>query len=715
MKKILKKIGILLAVIVVLAGAVPINQVEGKSIAVSDYAQWYLPFDSGQVWYVCQGYYGTISHWYNTKFSYGLDLTTDRNGMGTNGCAGTGATNIGKNIRAIASGMATKIKNSYGYYDMVQIKLSNGELIQIGHMVYNSAFWGTAATKTVYQDQVLGTVRNSGYPHIHIHYLNYAFGNRLINASGLYASGSSANQLRGRALCRGVCSDADDNRTISSGQTLSGTINPASDNDTYYFDASSGQKATIAMRNSGSSLDSYLLLYKPDGSQLTYDDDSGGNRDSLINSVSLPASGRYRIIAWSYNNGSAGGYTLSLTLSNPPITCSGQYKAEYYNNRYGSGNPTFTRCENWPISQNWGNGGPGNGVGNDNFFVRWTGIFSFESATYTFTATADDGIRLYVDNGLQIDAWRDQGPTTYKKDVALSAGNHTIKVEYYENGGGATAQASWQKKIVATYGSAWVSQSSYPTVITGGYADLWVTFRNTGNTTWYNTFSPNRTLLGTLNPTTGAIDYPSPFVCSPGWVGNNRPAILSEASVTPGNTGTFRFRICVPSNMSPTTYRIAVAPLVENVSWMKPSTFVYWDVKVNSSSTGNLARGKSAFSGPIQGSLYGPYFANDGSTSTRWSSRDGGYQNWYTDLGSSQSFNQVIINWETAYAKKYAIVFSNDNSTWYFNGSYEYISSAGTKTHNIGSRNYRYVGVRMYENAGNYGNYSMWEIEVYNR
>ncbi|MEI7988348.1 MAG: glucosaminidase domain-containing protein [Chloroflexota bacterium] len=130
----------------------------------------------------------------------------------------------------------------------------------------------------------------------------------------------------------------------------------------------------------------------------------------------------------------------------------------------------------------------------------------------------------------------------------------------------------------------------------------------------------------------------------------------------------------------------------------------------------NLVLKKSAFSSSVQGFGYLATYANDGNIGTRWSSRGTGFQSWYADMGSSQSFNQVVIRWETAYAKKYAIVFSNDRSNWYWRGNYEYISSAGAYTHNLGfTATYRYVGVWMYEGPGNYGNYSMYEMEVYRR
>jgi hypothetical protein len=126
-------------------------------------------------------------------------------------------------------------------------------------------------------------------------------------------------------------------------------------------------------------------------------------------------------------------------------TCSNQYYAEYYNNQYLSGSPTFTQCEDWPISYDWGDGGPGNGVGNDSFSVRWTGRFYIATGTYTFTARSDDGIRVWFDGELIIDAWHDQATTEYQATRSVNSGEHDIKVEYYENGGGAVAQFQWEQ------------------------------------------------------------------------------------------------------------------------------------------------------------------------------------------------------------------------------------------------------------------------------
>jgi hypothetical protein len=71
------------------------------------------------------------------------------------------------------------------------------------------------------------------------------------------------------------------------------------------------------------------------------------------------------------------------------------------------------------------------------------GCFNFGAGTYTFVIRTDDGMRLWVDGSLVIDAWWDQAPTEHRAIHSLSAGEHEVKVEYYENGGQAVAQVGW--------------------------------------------------------------------------------------------------------------------------------------------------------------------------------------------------------------------------------------------------------------------------------
>jgi len=132
----------------------------------------------------------------------------------------------------------------------------------------------------------------------------------------------------------------------------------------------------------------------------------------------------------------------TFTVTSSVATCpTGQFFAEYFNNVALSGTAVRTACEP-TINYNWGGGGPA-GLPTDNFSVRWTGRFMFAAGDTTFSATADDGVRLYVDGTLVIDAWVDQAATTYTATRTLTAGEHEVKVEYYERGGLAVAQASW--------------------------------------------------------------------------------------------------------------------------------------------------------------------------------------------------------------------------------------------------------------------------------
>lgn len=153
----------------------------------------------------------------------------------------------------------------------------------------------------------------------------------------------------------------------------------------------------------------------------------------------------------SFSNLKAGRYTMHLRSGGGRYESNhtyviGSYLAQYFPNRYLSGTPTLTRPEPAPLDHDWGTGGPGGGIGVDGFSARWQGTFDFQAGTYTFVATADDGIRVLVDGTSVINAWRDQAPTTYEGDITLAAGPHSVKVEYYENTGGALARLYWYLK-----------------------------------------------------------------------------------------------------------------------------------------------------------------------------------------------------------------------------------------------------------------------------
>jgi hypothetical protein len=81
----------------------------------------------------------------------------------------------------------------------------------------------------------------------------------------------------------------------------------------------------------------------------------------------------------------------------------------------------------------------------ENFQARWTGILRVEKAGRTqFWTESDDGSRLTVAGKVVVDN-PGQHPMTEKTGAAeLAAGDHEVKIEYFQGGGGAGIVVSWQ-------------------------------------------------------------------------------------------------------------------------------------------------------------------------------------------------------------------------------------------------------------------------------
>lgn len=126
--------------------------------------------------------------------------------------------------------------------------------------------------------------------------------------------------------------------------------------------------------------------------------------------------------------------------------------AQYYNNpTYTTDAPptpfagavTLTRVDP-VINFDWLEGTPGSPVTVDYFAVRWQGqIEPLGAGDYTFYATTDDGVRLWVDGQKIIDQWVPQAPTESTGTVNLPNSKRDIVLEYYEKTGGAVAKLSW--------------------------------------------------------------------------------------------------------------------------------------------------------------------------------------------------------------------------------------------------------------------------------
>jgi beta-glucosidase len=116
-------------------------------------------------------------------------------------------------------------------------------------------------------------------------------------------------------------------------------------------------------------------------------------------------------------------------------------KGEYFDNEEFSGLPALVRADQH-IDFHWGAGSYRDGGPEDHFAARWTGYFVPPAEDdYRFYTSADDGVRLYVNDMLIIDDWRRHAETLNTSVLHLEAGKPSkIRLEYFENVGTATVR-----------------------------------------------------------------------------------------------------------------------------------------------------------------------------------------------------------------------------------------------------------------------------------
>jgi hypothetical protein len=127
------------------------------------------------------------------------------------------------------------------------------------------------------------------------------------------------------------------------------------------------------------------------------------------------------------------------TIVPPPIDNQlAPFNAQYFDNQNLTGTPKLSRIDQ-KINFATNNGPFDSSLPSDHFSVRWTKTQFMKAGKYSFTLKSDDGIRFWVDDTLIVDDWTDHSMKTYTPDILVKGGNHTFKVEYFENTGGAVA------------------------------------------------------------------------------------------------------------------------------------------------------------------------------------------------------------------------------------------------------------------------------------
>jgi beta-galactosidase len=121
--------------------------------------------------------------------------------------------------------------------------------------------------------------------------------------------------------------------------------------------------------------------------------------------------------------------------------------ATYFDNSDFTG-VSLTKHEFW-INFNWrtGNPAPDALLGNNSWSARWTGRVRPQfSETYTFFTRTNDGVRLWVNGQLLINAFVTQSGTVERSGtIALVANqDYDLVMEHFDNTGDAVAELLWQ-------------------------------------------------------------------------------------------------------------------------------------------------------------------------------------------------------------------------------------------------------------------------------
>jgi alpha-tubulin suppressor-like RCC1 family protein/regulation of enolase protein 1 (concanavalin A-like superfamily) len=149
--------------------------------------------------------------------------------------------------------------------------------------------------------------------------------------------------------------------------------------------------------------------------------------------------------------------------------------AEYFNG-IAFNAPVLQRIDS-TVDFSWSRGAPAPQLPIDYFSVRWTGWITPDvTQDYTFYTVSDDGVRLWVNDQQLVNNWTNHGITENSGTILLEAGvSYPVKMEYYENAGGATVRLRWSAadRIKAPILGTFLSPTYYPDADADGIPDYW--------------------------------------------------------------------------------------------------------------------------------------------------------------------------------------------------------------------------------------------------
>ena len=126
------------------------------------------------------------------------------------------------------------------------------------------------------------------------------------------------------------------------------------------------------------------------------------------------------------------------------------WRGEFWSNATLSGSPTLVRNDA-SVDFDWGKGAPSANLPADNFSARWTRTIGFGAEVYRFHVIVDDGARMWLNDRLIIDTWRDGTAREVTADIPLAAGQYSLRLEYYERSDNARIRLWWETVTETVY------------------------------------------------------------------------------------------------------------------------------------------------------------------------------------------------------------------------------------------------------------------------
>ncbi len=179
---------------------------------------------------------------------------------------------------------------------------------------------------------------------------------------------------------------------------------------------------------------------------------TGGGGSSMVDPISAPSP--LEILKERFGKMLTITYAAGIHLDGEAVPIGSDYlltpdgrhglKGEYFSNMDLQGAPAFVRTDP-QVNFDFNTESPKEGFPQFNYSVRWTGTLRPEkSGKYVIDLSADDGMRLWVDDRQVIDDWSDHAVESREATLDLESGkSYQIRIEYYQRGGGAAIRFGW--------------------------------------------------------------------------------------------------------------------------------------------------------------------------------------------------------------------------------------------------------------------------------